>query len=121
MPRRALLLVAAALLATSAPAFAAQLCHADRTLLRNAVKIVVASYKCNGFKDALYAKRHQVFLSESGAIDQATGACERELAEARDAESLALLKDRTGFCQAVTTLMTTDSQLRQAAVAAGVW
>lgn len=108
-------IIAAASAAPAAPA-----CYSDRELLRQAVRVVVGSYKCPGFSDALFGAAYAVFMRESGAIDHSTGSCESELATAREAASLELLKERARFCASIADAIAADGRLKHAVDAAGV-
>lgn len=113
-------ILAALIVASTSAAPAAPTCYAERDLLRQAVRVVVGSYKCPGFKDAIYGVAYAVFMRESGAIDHSTGPCESELAAAREAASLELLKERAPFCAAVADAIATDDRIKRAVAAAGV-
>lgn len=100
-------------LCVSAPAKA--VCYADPARLEAAVRVIVGSYKCDGFRQAISGKAYTLFMSRSGIIDQTTGPCQREIAALVQSLSIESVKDRAGYCQAVAAALAADSQLAEVA------
>ncbi len=94
-------------------------CYADRTRLAFAMAVVVASYKCPGYDDALFGKPLDTFIRRSGIIDQTTGACERERTLAMNAATEKMLTGREAFCTEVEAALASDTALAQALIEAG--
>jgi hypothetical protein len=112
------LFAAPLLLLLASPAHAAE-CYADRTALKSAVRTIVASFKCPGFKQALFGDAVTRFLSEAGIVDHSTGSCRSAIAGLIEAMSAEILSGEAAFCAKAMAELDASYSLRAAAAKAG--
>ena len=94
-------------------------CYADPARLEAAMRVVVGSYKCDGFRQAITGKSYTVFMSRTGIIDQTTGPCQREISELVSTLSLEAVKGRAAYCASVTGALDADQKMNDVAVEVG--
>lgn len=113
-PRISRLAPAALALAISASRADAA-CYADPGALKAAVRTIVASFKCPGFRQAIFGDLATRFLSGAGIIDQTTGSCRPEIASNVETLSVEVLSDEKAYCDRAAATLAADAVLREAA------
>ena len=96
-------------------------CYADPKQIAAAVQTIVASFKCPGFKQAIFGDRETRFMSDAGVVDQSTGSCRSEIAAEVEARSVEVLSGEAAYCAKAVLDLDANVILRDAARKVGAY